>query len=335
MELATAENVMSNIRFDVVTKRGSVLDVVQLVTGCGQGHATETLSGIKARFPDVHGRIVNFKFPGRGQRDTPVATVPVLVEIAWLCPGRNAQEFRRTGAKTLCRALGGDLSLVEEIRKRHSEVAWSDEQAAFLEGTGVSIEDANARRNAELDERERRLKIESSELELYKTLKADAESEGDERIKKALLDRALRVLQIDAPPPSANTPTLPSPPPDSEDAWMRNEIPRKKSAGASPEVVEAFLESGWIQFGSEKYMPYSTFKNMFGAFANEKRYSGPKNLSTESVSLPFRKRGLKVERSHLRYEGKRSVADFLIGADMYRPPEPNYFTRSVSNQKFV
>ena len=114
----------------------------ELVTGCNRSHASETFSGVIAKFPDVNDKIVNFKFQGQGQRPTPVAHLSTLLEIAWLCPGKRAKEFRRTGAVTMCRALGGDLSLVEEIRTRHAVVT-VEEQEAFLADTGVTLSDAN------------------------------------------------------------------------------------------------------------------------------------------------------------------------------------------------
>ena len=53
---------------------------------------TESLS---IQYPEVHSRGVNFKFPGRGQRDTPVTTARGIVEIIMLLPGRQAARVRR------------------------------------------------------------------------------------------------------------------------------------------------------------------------------------------------------------------------------------------------
>lgn len=103
----------------------------------------EVWSRISAQFPDINEKIANFQFPGRGQRVTPVADTPTLVEIAWLCPGRAAKEFRRKGAITLCRALGGDLTLVDEIETRHRAISGTEEQQTLLAGTGVSVARAN------------------------------------------------------------------------------------------------------------------------------------------------------------------------------------------------
>lgn len=134
--------ILGRIRYDPLTKMGSVLDVIQLVTGCEKSVTSRNFVTIQDTFPEVNQKVMNFKFPGQGQRLTPVAFLKDLIEIAWLCPGRHAKDFRRTGAVTLCRALGGDLSLIDEIRQRRAEVT-EDEQDALLAGTGVTTAEAN------------------------------------------------------------------------------------------------------------------------------------------------------------------------------------------------
>ena len=64
-----------------------------------------------------------------------MADAATLVEIAWLCPGRAAVNFRRKGAETVCRMLGGDLTLVDEIQRRHAQVAGTAEQEFLLADT--------------------------------------------------------------------------------------------------------------------------------------------------------------------------------------------------------
>ena len=60
-------------------------------------------------------KLDRLQFPGRGQRDTPIADVRGIVEIAMLLPGRRAARVRRQAAKLHVRYLGGDLSLVDEV----------------------------------------------------------------------------------------------------------------------------------------------------------------------------------------------------------------------------
>ena len=64
-----------------------------------------------------------------------MADAATLVEIAWLCPSKSAVNFRRKGAETVCRMLGGDLTLADEIQRRHAQVAGTAEQEFLLADT--------------------------------------------------------------------------------------------------------------------------------------------------------------------------------------------------------
>ena len=70
---------------------------------------------------------------GKG-RETLVADATTLVELAWLLPGKAAAVFRRKGAEKVCRMLGGDLTLVDEIQRRHAQIAGTAEEAFLLAG---------------------------------------------------------------------------------------------------------------------------------------------------------------------------------------------------------
>ena len=54
----------------------------------------------------------------RVAQETPVATAAEMVEIVWQLPG--TAEFRRNCAQTVVRYLGGDESLVDEIRRNRA-----------------------------------------------------------------------------------------------------------------------------------------------------------------------------------------------------------------------
>ena len=62
----------------------------------------------------------DFKFPGRGQRNTPITDARGMVTILNLLPGRSAAAFRAASADVMVRFLGGDPTLVSEI-KRNAE----------------------------------------------------------------------------------------------------------------------------------------------------------------------------------------------------------------------
>jgi hypothetical protein len=58
----------------------------------------------------------NLKFPGAGQRETPCINAKGLVKLLMWIPGKLAQEFRSQTADIMIRYLGGDTSLVNEIK---------------------------------------------------------------------------------------------------------------------------------------------------------------------------------------------------------------------------
>ena len=129
----TAANLIDGIRVDRATQKGSVYDVVSVVTQKDNTHATQTFGRITRNNPELNPKCVKLKINGKG-RETPVADAATLVEIAWLCPSRAATDFRRKGAETVCSMLGGDLSLVDDIQRRHAQVAGTAEEEFLLAG---------------------------------------------------------------------------------------------------------------------------------------------------------------------------------------------------------
>ena len=100
---------------DTVPPRISIYDVIAAVTGMDGNHAEKAYRDLVVDYPEVHSIGVNFKFPGRGQRNTPIADVRGIVEIIMLLPGHTAARVRRQAAELLCRYLGGDPALVAEV----------------------------------------------------------------------------------------------------------------------------------------------------------------------------------------------------------------------------
>ena len=108
---------------DHIPRQVSVLDVIQAVTKNEQPR--KTWFDMKSQHPEVVTQTTEFKFPGRGQRLTPVTGVNGLVTIVNLLPGQRAASFRAAGADVLVRYLGGDASLVAEIQanRQRQEIA--------------------------------------------------------------------------------------------------------------------------------------------------------------------------------------------------------------------
>ena len=137
-----------------VPPRVSVIDVISAFLGVSGNVAAVTLGRLKSEYPEVTSGCCDFKFKGRGQRDTPVACVRGIVEILVLLPGRQAARVRRQAAEILTRYLGGDLSLVDEIcrnRGMQEELAIQnpgDARRVFgeaVEATGLMGEEQLAR----------------------------------------------------------------------------------------------------------------------------------------------------------------------------------------------
>ncbi len=134
----TAANLIDDIRVDKATQKGSVYDVIHIVSGKQENYASQAFARIKKTNPEITPKCCRLKIDGKGHV-TPVADAATLVEIAWLVPGKAAAAFRRKGAESVCRLLGGDLQLVDEIQRRHAQVTGTAEEEFLLAGSGGNI----------------------------------------------------------------------------------------------------------------------------------------------------------------------------------------------------
>ena len=95
--------------------RLSVYDLIRWVTGFNSSNAQTYWTRLLETHPEVGTDCAHHQFPGRGQRETPIIGARGAVEITIVLQGKKAAEFRKKGADVICRYLGGDLSLVDEI----------------------------------------------------------------------------------------------------------------------------------------------------------------------------------------------------------------------------
>lgn len=119
----TPAQILGRIRYDPLTKKGSVYDVIQLVTGCRQNHAPVNFQRIGKNFPEMSNRVSSHKFPGQGQRPTPVADMPTLFRLMAMLPGSRSRNFAGKSMDVFTRAFGGDERLGNEIAKRRKMLA--------------------------------------------------------------------------------------------------------------------------------------------------------------------------------------------------------------------
>ena len=82
--------------------QASIYDVISAVTSLNSNHAGKAYRDLTARYPEVHSVGVNFRFPGRGQRNTPVAPARSMVENIMLLRGQQAARVRRMTAHPVC-----------------------------------------------------------------------------------------------------------------------------------------------------------------------------------------------------------------------------------------
>lgn len=109
------EDQTCNIRVTSETpRRVSVYDLIEAVTGVVDPRTA--FYSIEQQYPEVAGLVRNFTFPGLGQRPTPVTDAYGVVRIANVLQGPRAVRFRDTSARILVRYLGGDETLIAEIR---------------------------------------------------------------------------------------------------------------------------------------------------------------------------------------------------------------------------
>ena len=109
-------NPIKRIRItDEEPPRISVIDLATAITKKDNNHAAHDVGYVKDRHPEVTQNLGDFKFRGQGQKQTPVTNLRGAVELTFLLPGRHAALVRRQAAELLCRYLGGDLALVDEV----------------------------------------------------------------------------------------------------------------------------------------------------------------------------------------------------------------------------
>jgi hypothetical protein len=119
----------------------SVLDVIGTVTKQPPKHCSTIFARLEHQYPEVSSICGNFKFNGRGQKETPVADAKSIVQIIMHLPSRQAAAYKVNIASTFARYLGGDVSLANEVlqNQRIQESLPPDHPARFFAQSVESI----------------------------------------------------------------------------------------------------------------------------------------------------------------------------------------------------
>ena len=183
--------------------RIAVYDVLQLVTGCSANNCNPMFLRLVQNFPEVLTKCVNFKFSGRGQKETPVTDARGIVDIIMMLPGKAASAVRRQAANVLVRYLGGDPTLVQEIaanRFAQEELSETDPNHS-LRFFGQKIESEAIKRKREeltlleLDGRAKKARVEIASSVVKTTLGSLADlglpiSDRDKMLAKDIITNA-------------------------------------------------------------------------------------------------------------------------------------------------
>lgn len=183
--------------------RISVYDVLQLVTGCSAANCTTVFTRLGHNFPDVLTSCSNFKFSGRGQKETPVTDARGIVDIIMLLPGKAAASVRRQASNVLVRYLGGDPTLVEEIaanRFAQEELSETDPNNCFrIFGQTIESEAIKRKREEltllELEGRAKKARVEIASSVVRTTLSSLSDlglpiSDRDRMLAKDIITNA-------------------------------------------------------------------------------------------------------------------------------------------------
>ena len=86
-----------------------------VATGQSRNAAQMTWCRLKDELQHGVGTQIDVKFPDLRQK-TPGAKATQVIEIVMALPGVKARQFRRNAAKVLVRYLGGDVTLLDDVR---------------------------------------------------------------------------------------------------------------------------------------------------------------------------------------------------------------------------
>lgn len=113
------------IREDRLSGQISAIDAIMRVcTDVSREYASHMFMRVLEkddRVTSIKSRIAYIQINGRGNI-TPVTDIATLMEVIWLLPCSASREFRRQSVETLCRVMGGDLSLCLQIEQNN--MAW-------------------------------------------------------------------------------------------------------------------------------------------------------------------------------------------------------------------
>jgi len=135
--LAGSNGLPHNVR---INQKGqiSVVDVIMNVcftqndgslTNSARPNALTYYKRLQSDHEELNTNCVGFKFPGRGQQETPVAGKNGILQILQLLRGKRAAKFRQSMATLLEQYLDADMGLADDITDRALQAHMADLRA--------------------------------------------------------------------------------------------------------------------------------------------------------------------------------------------------------------
>lgn len=96
----------------------SIRDMIMCVCDKDNKRAAETWDRITETCKDELSKYLAFyQFPGRGQSESAIITLPGSIKLVMMLPGKRAQLYKNIFADIISRYLDGDLTMCDEISK--------------------------------------------------------------------------------------------------------------------------------------------------------------------------------------------------------------------------
>lgn len=135
-------NIVGYMRIDEKSGLASAIDVIRMtnpeVNPRYAGVILTRLLRTDDRVPSLRSRVEYRKVNGVGHI-TPLTDVKTLLEILWTMPGAGGRKYRRTLSKVLCRVMGGDITLCDEIEETNRVFQSTAEGKAVQRALGEPV----------------------------------------------------------------------------------------------------------------------------------------------------------------------------------------------------
>lgn len=137
-----AVNIAGYTRIDKQSGLASAIDIIRLACpGVDTRYAAQMLTRLLQRddrVPSLSSRIVYRKVNGVGHT-TPLTDIKTLLEILWTMPGAGGRRYRRTLSEVLCRVMGGDITLCDQIEETNRVFQSTEEGKALQRALGEPV----------------------------------------------------------------------------------------------------------------------------------------------------------------------------------------------------